>query len=74
ADAIAKAIEQMYRYKTVKNPEAFFFAFMRGFFTEKTRQYLVDHYQLTPELKQTLSGVQMLIQQKKTQKVAKKAS
>lgn len=74
ADAIAKAIEQMYRYKTVKNPEAFFFAFMKGFFTEKTRQYLVDHYQLTPELKQTLSGVQMLIQQKKTQKVAKKAS
>lgn len=80
-DAIAKAIEQMYRYKTVKNPEGFFFAFMKGFFTEKTRQYLVDHYELTPDLKQTLSSVQLTIQQKnvrqkleKTQKVAKKVS
>lgn len=81
ADAIAKAIEQMYRYKTVKNPEGFFFTFMRGFFSEKTRQYLVDHYQLTPELQQTLSYVQLTIQRKKmrqkpikSQKVAKKVS
>lgn len=80
-DAIAKAIEQMYRFKTVKNPEGFFYAFMKGFFTEKTRQYLVDHYQLTAELQQTLSCVQLIIQQKntrskplKTQKVAKKVS
>lgn len=64
SDAIAKALEQMYRFKTVKNPEGFFFAFMKGFFTEKTRQYLVDHYQLTPELQQTLSFVQLTIQQK----------
>ena len=78
---IAKAIEQMYRYKTVKNPEGFFFTFMRGFFSEKTRQYLVDHYQLTPELQQTLSCVQLTIQRKKTrqkpiksQKFAKKVS
>lgn len=68
SDAIAKAIEQMYRYKTVKNPEGFFFAFMKGFFTEKTRQYLVDHYQLTDDLRQTLSSVQMIIQRKKTGK------
>lgn len=80
ADAIAKAIEQMYRYKTVKNPEGFFFAFMKGFFTEKTRQYLVDHYQLTPELKETLSSIQLIMQKKtyskpsKSQKVAKKVS
>ncbi|MGO3115929.1 replication initiator protein A [Enterococcus pseudoavium] len=81
SDAIAKALEQMYRYQTVKNPEGFFFAFMKGFFTEKTRQYLVDHYQLTPELQQTLSSLQLTIQQKKTrkkpqksQKVAQKAS
>lgn len=80
-DAIAKAIEQMYRFKTVKNPEGLFYAFMKGFFTEKTRQYLVDHYQLTAELQQTLSCVQLIIQQKntrskplKTQKVAKKVS
>ncbi|MDT2669645.1 replication initiator protein A [Enterococcus dongliensis] len=80
-DAIAKAIEQMYRYKTVKNPEGFFFAFMRGFFSEKIRQYLVDHYQLTPALKRTLSCVQLTLQQKnsrqkplKAQKVAKKIS
>ena len=80
-DAIAKAIEQMYRYKTVKNPEGFFFAFMKGFFTEKTRQYLIDHYELTADLKQTLSSVQLIIQQKnlrqkleKTQKVSKKVS
>lgn len=81
SDAIAKALEQMYRFKTVKNPEGFFFAFMKGFFTEKTRQYLVDHYQLTPELQQTLSFVQLTIQQRntrqkpvKSQKVAKKVS
>ncbi|MBO0453962.1 replication initiator protein A [Candidatus Enterococcus murrayae] len=81
SDAIAKALEQMYRYKTVQNPEGFFFAFMKGFFTEKTRQYLVDHYKLTPELQQTLSCVQLIIQQKngrqklqKTQKVAQKVS
>jgi len=78
SDAIAKAIEQMYRYKTVKNPEGFFFAFMKGFFTEKTRQYLVDHYHLTPELQQTLSSVQLTINQKnaqqKTQKVTQNLS
>ncbi|OJG46355.1 hypothetical protein RV04_GL001521 [Enterococcus hermanniensis] len=81
SDAIAKAIEQMYRYKNVANPEAFFFTFMRGFFTEKTRQYLVDHYQMTTQLEQTLSTVQQKIltrkkQQKqyKTQKVSQKAS
>lgn len=81
AAALAKALEQMYRYKTVKNPEGFFFAFMKGFFSEKIRQYLVDHYQLTPELQQTLSCVQLTIQQKnsrqkppKAQKVAKKVS
>lgn len=74
SDAIAKAIEQMYRYKTVKNPEGFFFAFMKGFFTEKTRQYLVDHYQLTPELQQTLSSVQLTIQQKNTQQKTRKVA
>ena len=80
-DAIAKAIEQMYRFKTVKNPEGFFFAFMKGFFTEKTRQYLMDHYELTDDLKQTLSCVQLIIQQKnvrqkleKSEKVIKKVS
>lgn len=81
ANAIAKAIEQMHRYKRVKKPEAFFFAFMKGFFSEKTRQYLIDHYQLTPELQETLSGVQLIIQQQKgcqnlekSQKLVKKAS
>lgn len=81
SDAVAKALEQMYRYKNVKNPEAFFFTFMRGFFTEKTRQYLVDHYEMTRELEQTLSRLQQNImkqkekqKQYKTQKVVKKAS
>ncbi len=37
---------------------------MKGFFTEKTRQYLIDHYELTADLKQTLSSVQLIIQQK----------
>lgn len=80
-DAIAKAIEQMYRYKTVRNPEGFFFAFMKGFFTEKTRQYLVDHYELTPDLNRTLSSVQQTLQKKntssllqKSEKVVKKVS
>lgn len=80
-DAIAKALEQMYRYKTVRNPEGFFFAFMKGFFTEKTRQYLVDHYELTPDLDRTLLAVQGMRQPKnaaslleKSEKVVKKVS
>lgn len=74
SDAVAKAIEQMYRYKTVKNPEGFFFAFMKGFFTEKTRQYLVDHYEMTPELQQTLSYVQLTVQQKKERQKSQKVA
>ncbi|EOH93106.1 replication initiator protein A [Enterococcus pallens] len=68
ADAVAKAIEQMYRYNKVRNPEAFFFAFMRGYFTEKTRQYLLDHYELTPELENTLLGVKRVFSKEKFNK------
>ncbi len=68
ADAIAKAMEQMYRFNKVRNPEAFFFAFMRGYFTEKTRQYLLDHYELTPELETTLSGVKHVFSKEKFNK------
>lgn len=68
ADAVAKAIEQMYRYNKVKKPEAFFFAFMRGYFTEKTRQYLLDHYELTPELEKTLLSVKHVFSKEKFNK------
>lgn len=49
-DALAKAYEQMYRYQHVDNPSAFLFSFMRGYFTEKTRQYLSDHYEIAGDL------------------------
>ena len=68
ADAVAKALEQIYRFNKVKNIEAFFFAFMRGYFTEKTRQYLLDHYELTPELETTLSGVKHVFSKEKFNK------
>lgn len=56
ADAIAKVLEHLYRYGTqkVKNKTAFFFSFMRGYFTECTRQYLLDYYELTPQLAHVL--------------------
>ncbi|GCF92997.1 replication protein [Enterococcus florum] len=69
ADAVAKAVEQMYRYKQVRNPQAFFFSFMKGYFTEKTRQYLVDHYELTPELERTFSCISHVLSTEKWKKI-----
>lgn len=56
ADAIAKVLEHLYRFDSdkIKNPQGFFFAFMRGYFNECTRRYLLDYYELTPQLEQIL--------------------
>lgn len=58
ADAIAKACEQIYRYGNVSQPEAFFFSFLKGFFVEKTRQFLVDSYEVNDHLAATLERVE----------------
>lgn len=51
ADAVAKAMEQIHRFRNVKNPKGFFFAFMKGYFKEAARRCLADKFELTSELR-----------------------
>lgn len=48
--ALVIAFEQIYRYKKTQNPAGFFYTFLRGYFIERTKQYIQDHYELNPNI------------------------
>jgi hypothetical protein len=57
SNAIGRAMEQIYRYKKVANPEGFFYTFMRGYFVERTKQYLSDQFEVNDRLETIFSKV-----------------
>lgn len=56
--AIIVTIEQIYRYGNVKDPKAFFYIFLRGFFIEQAKKYLVDTYKIDKKTLEIINFVQ----------------
>ena len=56
--AIIVTLEQIYRYGNVKNPSGFFYVFMRGFFIEQAKKYLINNYKIDEKTLKTLNFVQ----------------
>lgn len=56
--AMIVTIEQVYRYGNVKNPKAFFYIFLRGFFIEQAKKYLVENYEIDEKTLKIINLVQ----------------